>query len=166
MSTYRTKKQKNIIADIVAAVLLIAWTVFINRGIRISGLYMDDLKQWYLYDTQSFSEYIMPTGSPRFRPLFGLASWLEWSVIGNRVWMIVPINLVIVSVLAIICYIFISDISESRLIAFFSSFAIITSRFSYYEVSQFMGLLESMAMFFAIIICIYLRISQLLKVVG
>lgn len=156
MSTYRSKKQKNIIADIIAVILLAAWTYFINRSIRISGLYMDDLKQWFFYNTESLSEYVFPAGSPRFRPVFGIASWIEWSVIGNRVWMIVPINLVIVLVLAIICYIFIADISESRLIAFFSSFAIITSRFSYYDVSQFMGLLESMAMFFAIIICIEL----------
>ncbi|MDO4939090.1 MAG: hypothetical protein Q4E54_03915 [Lachnospiraceae bacterium] len=156
MSTYRNKKEQNIIADIIAIVLLFAWTFFINRKIRVSGLYMDDLFLWSCFKDESLMEYVLPMGCSRFRPVYWLASWIELYVIGNRIWLIVPINLIILAVTAAVCYFFISDISESRIIAFFSSFAIITSRFSYYDVSQLLGLLESMSMFFAIIICIEL----------
>ncbi|MBQ0146534.1 MAG: hypothetical protein KBS51_05410 [Lachnospiraceae bacterium] len=156
MSTYRNKKQKNIIADIIAIVLLLIWTFLINRKIRISGLYMDDLYLWSCFKDESLMEYVLPEVCARFRPVYWLASWIELYVIGNRIWLIVPINLIITAVTAVVCYFFISDISESRLIAFFSSFAIITSRFAYYDVSQLLGLLESMSMFFAIVICIEL----------
>lgn len=156
MSTYKSKKQKNIIADIVSIVLLIVWTFLINRQIRISGLYMDDLFLWSCFKDETLKEFVLPLGCSRFRPVYWLATWIELAVIGNRIWLIVPINLVILAFTAVICYFFISDISESRLIAFFSAFAIITSRFSYYDVSQLCGLLESMSMFFAIIICIEL----------
>ena len=156
MAIYRNKKQKNILMDAAAILLLIAWTFFINRMIRVSGLYMDDLYSWSCFNDESLTEYVLPMGGARFRPVFWLASWIELFVIGNRIWLIVPINLIIVAATAVVCYIFISDISESRLIGFFSSIAIITSRFSYYDVSQLLGLLESMSMFFAIIICIEL----------
>lgn len=156
MSTYRSKKQKNILADIIAIVLLIGWTFFINRKIRISGLYMDDLFLWSCFKDETIKEFVLPLGCSRFRPVYWLASWIELYVIGNRIWLIVPINLIILAFTGILCYFFVADISESRLIAFFSSFAIITSRFSYYSVSQLCGLLESMSMIFAIVICIEL----------
>ena len=156
MSTYKSKKQKNIIADIIAIVLLGVWAFFINRHIRVSGLYMDDLYNWSCFKDMSFKDFVLPAGSTRFRPVYWLASWVELCVIGNRLWLIVPINIIILIITAVVCYFYVSDLTESRLIAFFSAFAIVTSRFSYYDVSQLLGLLESLSMIFVIFICIEL----------
>ena len=57
--------------------LLLALAVWVNRGIEIKGLYMDDLYFWSCYGEQSFLEYVFPMGSTRFRFLYYLAAWLE-----------------------------------------------------------------------------------------
>ena len=44
---------------------------------------MDDLYLWSCYGDQSFTEYVFPMGSSRFRFLFYLASWLELFFIGD-----------------------------------------------------------------------------------
>lgn len=151
----RPRKNKNVIGDIVAIVLMAAFTYFINRGIRLSGLYMDDLYLWSFFDELSFKDFVTPVAmaSTRLRPIYWLAAWLEMTLLGTHIWMVVPINLCIVLAIAIWCYFFINELSESRLIACFASLAIIASRFSYYDVSQLMGLVESLSMFFALLIC-------------
>ena len=56
--------------DAIAILLLGAFAFFINRGIEIKGLYMDDLYLWSCYGEQSFLEFNFPVGSARFRFLY------------------------------------------------------------------------------------------------
>ena len=67
--------------------------ILINRGVELKGLYMDDLYLWSCYGDQSFTEYVFPMGSSRFRFLFYLASWLELFFIGGHVEWMVPFNI-------------------------------------------------------------------------
>ena len=60
--------------------LLLGLAVWLNHGIQIKGLYMDDLYFWSCYGEQSFVEYVFPMGSTRFRFLYYLAAWLEMAV--------------------------------------------------------------------------------------
>ena len=53
--------------------LLLGFGFWINRGVELKGLYMDDLYLWSCYGDQSFTEYVFPMGSSRFRFLFILA---------------------------------------------------------------------------------------------
>mgnify|MGYP000523782628 CR=1 FL=1 len=62
--------------------LLFGLAVWVNRGIEIKGLYMDDLYFWSCYGEQSFLQYVFPMGSTRFRFLYYLAAWLEMAVVG------------------------------------------------------------------------------------
>ena len=141
------------IEDIVRILLLGIWIVYVNRDIRVSGLYMDDLYNWSCYGEWSFLEFVFPTGSSRFRPVFWFISWLELAVIGTHMEWIVPINLVIMLIIAVYCYCFMKRLAGSRHVAWILSLAIITSRFSYYSISQLLGTLESGAMLLAIMIC-------------
>ena len=43
--------------------LLFGLAVWVNRGIEIKGLYMDDLYFWSCYGEQSFLQYVFPMGS-------------------------------------------------------------------------------------------------------
>ena len=43
--------------------ILLAMAVWVNRGIEIKGLYMDDLYFWSCYGEQSFLQYVFPVGS-------------------------------------------------------------------------------------------------------
>ena len=40
--------------------ILLAMAVWVNRGIEIKGLYMDDLYFWSCYGEQSFLQYVFP----------------------------------------------------------------------------------------------------------
>ena len=70
--------------EIIAAALLLGFAFFINRGIEIKGLYMDDLYLWSCYGEQSFREFVFPLGSTRFRFVYYLAAWLELMVRSAR----------------------------------------------------------------------------------
>ena len=84
--------------------LLLGLGFFINRGVTIKGLYMDDLYLWSCYGEQSFLEYVFPMGSTRFRFLYYLISWLELAFVGNHVTWIVPINIVLNAAIAFTIY--------------------------------------------------------------
>ena len=156
MHIFKNKKTGYVFADIIAIALMVAWAFWLNQNIRVSGLYMDDLYLWSCYGEQSFTEFVFPLGSTRFRPIFWMAAYIELALIKTNLALIVPINLIILVLIAVYCYRFFIYISDSRLVAFFGCMAIIASRFSYYDVGQLLGLLESLSMFFAIFICIEL----------
>ena len=73
--------------------IFLGFGFWINRGVELKGLYMDDLYLWSCYRNQSFTEYVFPMGSSRFRFLFYLASWLELFFIGGHVEWMVPFNI-------------------------------------------------------------------------
>ena len=75
--------------------LLLGLAVWLNHGIQIKGLYMDDLYFWSCYGEQSFVEYVFPMGSTRFRFLYYLAAWLEMAVVRNHVALFVPLNILL-----------------------------------------------------------------------
>ena len=156
MRIFRNKKRGIILADIIAIALMAAFAFYINRDIKVTGLYMDDLYLWSFYGEQSFWEFAFPATSVRFRPVFWAAAYIEYALIGTHLSLIVPINIILLILFAVYCYRFIVNVSESRLLAFLSSMAILGTRFSYYDVSQLMGLLEYLAMFLAVFICVQL----------
>ena len=78
-------------AELLAVLLLFGWAFFINRGMRISGLYMDDLYTWSCWGEQGIVSFLFPVGSTRNRFVYWLASWIELAIIGNRLEWIVPI---------------------------------------------------------------------------
>ena len=75
-------------------VVLIGVGFFVNQGVELKGLYMDDLYLWSCYGEQSFTEFVFPKGGTRFRFVFYLASWLELCLLGNHVELMVPFNIV------------------------------------------------------------------------
>ena len=159
MSMSRRRREDDIsltkfnIADILLICLMGAWIAYVNRDIRVAGLYMDDLYNWSCYGEWTFLDFVFPTGVSRFRPVFWFISWTELALIGTHMEWIVPINLVIMLITAVYCYVFMKRLSRSRYVSWILAMAIITSRFSYYAVSQLLGTLESFAMLFALMIC-------------
>ena len=62
--------------ELSSSLIFLGFGFWINRGVKLKGLYMDDLYLWSCYRNQSFTEYVFPMGSSRFRFLFYLASLL------------------------------------------------------------------------------------------
>lgn len=148
--------------EIIAAVLLLAFAFFINRGIEIKGLYMDDLYLWSCYGEQSFRQFVFPLGSTRFRFVYYLAAWVELMVAGSHINWFVPFNILLNTCIAYTVYRFGKRLSGRWLIGFFSGILYLLSRMSYYQISQVYGLMESLALWAAIGIfyCLYRYLTE------
>jgi len=131
--------------------VLLGFGFFINRGVELKGLYMDDLYLWSCYGEQSFREYVFPVGGTRFRFVFYLASWLEMLFLGNHVTWMVPFNIVLNSMIAYSLYRIALKFSGGRkLVSLALAVAYLLSRMSYYQIGQFYGLMESLGLWAAV----------------
>lgn len=143
--------------DILAVVLLSALIFAVNTGIRISGLYMDDLYMWSCYKEQRFLEYVFPLDSTRFRPVYWFIAWIQLGVIKNRIGLIVPFNLLFASCLTAFFYFLAKKMSRSCFPAFILGALFAASRFSYYNIAQLLGLMEALSMLFVMLMFYYLE---------
>ncbi len=162
MKPLSTEQKLGLRNDVIAVGLLMGFAFFINRGIAIKGLYMDDLYLWSCYGEQSFFEYVFPIGSTRFRFLYYLAAWLELALIGPHIGWLVPINIILNGCLAAFLYHLGRKLSGRGILGFFGGILFLLSRMSYYQIGQVYGLMETMALWMAIGIfyCLYLYLNE------
>ncbi len=162
LSNETAEQRLQIRDDIIAAALLIGFAFFINRGIEIKGLYMDDLYLWSCYGEQSFMEYVFPLGSTRFRFLYYLAAWLELAVVGTHITWVVPVNILLNGSLAFFLYYLGRRLSGRNLPGFFVGILFLLSRMAYYQIGQMYGLMETMALWMAVGIlwCLYVYLND------
>lgn len=137
-------------SDIIVIGILLAFAWFINSGIKIKGLYMDDLYLWSCYGEQSFQEYVFPIGGTRCRFIYYLAAWLEMALVGNHVSWFMPINIAVNGMAAITVYFMAKNLSRDYLLGFLCGFMYLLSRMAYYQISQVWGLMETLALWLAI----------------
>ena len=131
--------------------IFLGFGFWINREVELKGLYMDDLYLWSCYGNQSFTEYVFPMGSSRFRFLFYLASWLELFFIGGHVEWMVPFNIILNTGIAYSIYRMAVSFSDGRrIISFAVGILYLSSRMAYYQIGQFYGLMESLALWAAL----------------
>lgn len=131
--------------------VLLGFGFWINQGVELKGLYMDDLYLWSCYGEQTFREFVFPMGSTRFRFVFYLVAWLEMHLLKGNVELMVPFNIVLNVLIAFSIYKISERMSGKRkIVSFLVAIAYLTSRFSYYQISQFYGLMESLGLWAAI----------------
>lgn len=136
--------------------ILLAMAVWVNRGIEIKGLYMDDLYFWSCYGEQSFLQYVFPVGSTRFRFLYYLAAWLEMAAVKNHVGWFVPFNILLNAAVSWSIYFVGRRLSRAKGIGFLCGLMFLISRMAYYQIGQVLGLMETMALWMAVMILWYL----------
>lgn len=136
--------------------IILGAAFWLNRGIEIKGLYMDDLYLWSCYWEQSFLQYVFPIGSTRFRFLHYLAAWLEMMFVGTHVNWFVPINIIINTMVAWAMYLMGRKLSGSKGAGFLCGLMYLASRLSYYQIGQVLGLMETMALWMGLGILWYL----------
>lgn len=150
--SFSLEEKYGIVKDLALIGMLFVFAFIINSGLRMSGLYMDDLYMWSCYGEQSFTEYIFPIGSTRFRPVYWFAAWVQLGLIQNRILWIVPFNIIFAGILAGGLYLFGGRLSRSRTLGFIAGAMFLLSRFSYYNIGQLLGFMEALALFFLLII--------------
>lgn len=147
MNQEQWSERKN---DIIVIGILMAFAWFINSGIELKGLYMDDLYLWSCYGEQSFMEYVFPIGGTRCRFVYYLAAWLEMALVGSHINWFMPINIAVNGLVAVTVYFMAKKLSRERLVGFLCGFMYLLSRMAYYQISQVWGLMETLALWLAI----------------
>lgn len=137
--------------ELLVLAVLLGFGFFINQGVALKGLYMDDLYLWSCYGEQSFREFVFPVGGTRFRFVFYLASWLELLLLGNHVAWMVPFNIILNALIAFSIYRIACSMSGGRtFVSLACGIAFLLSRMAYYQIGQFYGLMESLGLWAAV----------------
>ncbi len=141
---------------------LTTFAFFVNRGVELKGLYMDDLYLWSCYGEQSFWEFVCPIGSSRFRFVYYLLSYIELGLVGSHVDWFVAVNILVNSMIAYTVFRFARRLSNHGLVGFVAGILYLWSRMSYYQIAQVSGLMESMALWTAIgiLYCFYRYVND------
>ena len=156
MVLVKVEEKYEYLKDILLSLLLIGIAFIINTGISIKGLYMDDLLMWSTRRGTGFFRYVFPHEMRKFRPVYWAVTWIYQGIIRNNLDFIVPINIVIGAGIAIAIYFFAKELARSKTMAFLFASMFLVSRFSYYDIGQYLGLMEAMAMIFAFALCVCL----------
>ena len=156
MVLVKVEEKYEYLKDILLSLLLIGIAFIINTGISIKGLYMDDLLMWSTRRGTGFFRYVFPHEMRKFRPVYWAVTWIYQGIIKNNLDFIVPINIVIGAGIAIAIYFFSKGLARSKTMAFLFAAMFLVSRFSYYDIGQYLGLMEAMAMIFAFAMCVCL----------
>ena len=156
MVLVKVEEKYEYLKDILLSLLLIGIAFIINTGISIKGLYMDDLLMWSTRRGTGFFRYVFPHEMRKFRPVYWAVTWIYQGIIKNNLDFIVPINILIGAGIAIAIYFFAKGLARSKTMAFLFAAMFLVSRFSYYDIGQYLGLMEAMAMIFAFAMCVCL----------
>lgn len=156
MVLVKVEEKYEYLKDILLSLLLIGIAFIINTGISIKGLYMDDLLMWSTRRGTGFFRYVFPHEMRKFRPVYWAVTWIYQGIISNNLDFIVPINIVIGAGIVIAIYFFAKGLARSKTMAFLFAAMFLVSRFSYYDIGQYLGLMEAMAMIFAFAMCVCL----------
>lgn len=143
-----------------AGFLLIGFLV--NRGISTSGYCLDDLYLWYCYDKEPFWQYLFPLGGSKFRVIFNIFSYLELWLLGDHLEYTVAFNIVLNCIVALTIFWGLDKITKQPVFGFLAGGAYMLSHFSYYQISQAYGLMETLALWGAIAV-FYLLYQYLQK---
>lgn len=147
------EKVKKIIEYIIVFILLLLLCFYINRNIIIKALYMDDLYSWSWFPGLNLFEYAFKFyGSSRYRPVFDAIQYIEYFVVQNRVYIFAVVNKVLNTLVALFIYHFAIRLKAKKIISFLVAFMYVVTHFSYYQIGQVIGLLETEAQFFALLI--------------
>ena len=155
------EEKYQLVKDLLAMVGLVISAFVFNYGMKIQGLFMDDLYMWSTRAGLSFRQYVFPPYDKdldvtKFRPVYWLAAWIEQGFLGRHVNLIIPFNICVAAAIAWGIYFFAKTLAKNRGIAFGLSFLFLASRFSYYNIGQFLGLMEAMGLGFLLLTFLYL----------
>lgn len=147
---------KNLIEYLLIFSILALLCFYINKGIVLKLLYMDDLLDWSWFRGLSLYEFAFKFyGSSKYRPIFEAIQYLLYTIIDTDPTRIVFFNEIYNSLIALFIYHIIKRLDAGRITALLLSSLYIISHFSYYQIGQGIGNLETTSLFFTLLILFY-----------
>ena len=156
MALIKIEEKYEYLKDVLFSILILCISIVVNAGISIKGLYQDDILMWSTRRGVGFIKYVFPDEMRKFRPVYWIVAWIYQGILNNNLILIVPINILIGAGIAIAVYFFAKRLAKSKEIAFVLAAMFAVSRFSYYNIGQFLGVMEAMALIFALAMLYFL----------
>ena len=142
---------------LLAFLLLLGAAYWINRQIHIKALYMDDLYLFSFFREQNFFEFSFPIGQAvRFRPVYWAISYIEMALVGADPNHYLHFNIFLNSLLAFFLFFFSLKMTKKRILSLFLGLLFLSAHFAYYQIGQAIGILETLALGFALLTLYFL----------
>ena len=142
---------------LLAFLLLLGAAYWINRQIHIKALYMDDLYLFSFFREQNFFEFSFPIGQAvRFRPVYWAISYIEMALVGADPNRYLHFNIFLNSLLAFFLFFFSLKMTKKRILSLSFGLLFLSAHFAYYQIGQAIGILETLALGFALLTLYFL----------
>ena len=140
-----------------AFLILLGAAYWINRQIHIKALYMDDLYLFSFFREQNFFEFSFPIGQAvRFRPVYWAISYIEMALVGADPNRYLHFNIFLNSLLAFFLFFFSLKMTKKRILSLSLGLLFLSAHFAYYQIGQAIGILETLALGFALLTLYFL----------
>ena len=140
-----------------AFLFLLGAAYWINRQIHIKALYMDDLYLFSFFREQNFFEFSFPIGQAvRFRPVYWAISYIEMALVGADPNRYLHFNIFLNSLLAFFLFFFSLKMTKKRILSLSLGLLFLSAHFAYYQIGQAIGILETLALGFALLTLYFL----------
>ena len=142
---------------LLAFLFLLGCAYWINRQIHIKALYMDDLYLFSFFREQNFFEFSFPIGQAvRFRPVYWAISYIEMALVGADPNRYLHFNIFLNSLLAFFLFFFSLKMTKKRILSLSLGVLFLSAHFAYYQIGQAIGILETLALGFALLTLYFL----------
>ena len=142
---------------LLAFLFLLGSAYWINRQIHIKALYMDDLYLFSFFREQNFFEFSFPIGQAvRFRPVYWAISYIEMALVGADPNRYLHFNIFLNSLLAFFLFFFSLKMTKKRILSLSIGLLFLSAHFAYYQIGQAIGILETLALGFALLTLYFL----------
>ena len=142
---------------LLAFLFLLGSAYWINRQIHIKALYMDDLYLFSFFREQNFFEFSFPIGQAvRFRPVYWAISYIEMALVGADPNRYLHFNIFLNSLLAFFLFFFSLKMTKKRILSLSLGVLFLSAHFAYYQIGQAIGILETLALGFALLTLYFL----------
>jgi len=151
------RRTLGLVTSLIFLTIIAGFAFYVNRTVRLEALYMDDLYMWSFYGEQNIWEFSFPfRTAERFRPVYWFLTYLQMAIVGAHVRGYLTFNIITNIILACTIYGIATHISGNRIVAFLAALCYLASRFSYYQIGQALGFMETLACFFGLWVLFFL----------
>ena len=134
-------------------IVIVFCSLIFSSQIKVHSFFMDDLAYWKIFKSSSFVEFIFNTYAFKLRPIANLFLYIGFSIIDffNNTYLAEYIIFFFFSVTSVVIYYIFYRRSSSIIISISLTFLFIISRFAYYSVGQYFGIMEDLGIIFSIL---------------
>lgn len=138
---------------VIALVILGLFNYAVNMSLKYSGLFMDDLSTYNVYLNSGFWGYIWNTNASKFRPVSNLFMGIGFAVVQGRTEYLYWYDLFINFVAALVIWYIVGKLlkSKSNSVPIVAGVIYLVSRFSYYAMGQYFGVMETVSLIFSVL---------------